>query len=446
MSNSFKSELYATNLFSCGHQVGSQDEGRKLIVSGQVKALFVIPEGFEQSVREGNTATVSMIVDESDPTVASLTKGQAQILVQSLSDEVARERVAGIIPAESEVAADLARASAVLAPAAENVNEPHNAAIAAFAMDLKRAVPLAQSLVPMPLGNDQQQCQQFTAFDQCMASRVLLSAQARVASDAQGQLSEAMAVSANAEAGRQRAIAAIALIDAASGKQSDVISSTSAALSVPVSLAFIEPYGTGRNGIDFLIPSILALIIFQGATFNLGRAVAGERRDGSLVRVFMTPTSNTTILVGTQLFYLLFEIARSALIVLAAALLFGVSIKGSPIDIFVIIALYAMGVTGIGMILSVVSKSQEQYMALSALVTLPVMFLAGVFFPVDTMPAILQGVAKILPLSYAADALRGVMIKGFTVGYVFNDVLFLTVFGFLTMGASVLLFKREMIR
>jgi ABC-2 type transport system permease protein len=210
-----------------------------------------------------------------------------------------------------------------------------------------------------------------------------------------------------------------------------------------IELLVLEPYGYGRRAIDFLLPAMLAMIVFQGATMGLGRAIAGERKDGSLTRVFLTPTSNTTIIFGTQLFYMLLETFRSSMIIVAAIMLFGVTVAGSPLDILAIIAIFSMGATGVGMVLSVITHSQEQYMAVGMLVSMPIMFLSGVFFPIQTMPEILQAVAQVLPLTYAADALRGVMVKGFTLAQVMPDMIILVAFALLMLALSIVMFKRE---
>ena len=70
-------------------------------------------------------------------------------------------------------------------------------------------------------------------------------------------------------------------------------------------------YGVGRQALDFVIPALIAMTIFQGAVMGMGRAIAGEKREGSLTRVFLTPTSNVTILAGTSLFYIIFEAIRA---------------------------------------------------------------------------------------------------------------------------------------
>jgi len=216
-------------------------------------------------------------------------------------------------------------------------------------------------------------------------------------------------------------------------------------LSDPIHLEQEAAYGQNRQGIDFLLPSLLALIIFQGATQGMGRAIAGERKDGSLTRVFLTPTSNVTILVGTQLFYIIFETIRSSFIVFLAILLFGVRISGSILETLFIIALFAAGSVGVGMLLSAMAKGEEQYMPLAMMVSLPMVFLAGVFLPIQTMPGPLKALATVIPIHFAGNALRGVMIKGFSILTVLPDIAYLAGFALLTFVVSLIVFKREVL-
>jgi len=295
------------------------------------------------------------------------------------------------------------------------------------------------ALTLLAVGDAQQATLQQMAFYQAIGG-----AQAKMFGDAGGIYSGYRALSSLYSAQEANAEAAAAAATAADSKLKD-ISDDAQRAPAPIGLDMLEPYGYGRRGIDFLLPSILALIIFQGATMGLGRAIAGERKDGSLTRVFLTPTSNATIILGTQAFYLIFETIRSSLIIVVAIALFGVSISGNLLDIVLIIGLFALGSTGVGMVLSVVTKNQEQYMALGMLISLPVMFLSGTFFPIQTMPPALQSFAAFLPVTYAADALRGVMVKGFSLYAVAPDLLALVAFGAFTLVLSLLMFKRELV-
>jgi len=272
----------------------------------------------------------------------------------------------------------------------------------------------------------------------------LQGANAMLAADTADIYMGSKAIYADAAAEKEIVKASYEMMSSAGNTLGEISDDAAKASSDAIVVSEIEPYGSGRTGLDFLIPSIIALIVFQGAVVGMGRAIAGERKDGSLTRVFLTPTSNITIISGTLLFYVFFETVRSSIIVFIAMILFGVTIKGSIASIIFLIWIYAAGATGLGMILSVLSKSQEQYMALSMLVSLPSMFLAGVFLPVETMPPLLQGFTKVLPITYASDALRGIMIKGFAISQVVPDIMFLASFALLTLGLSVMLFKREL--
>ena len=179
---------------------------------------------------------------------------------------------------------------------------------------------------------------------------------------------------------------------------------------------------------------------------GMGRAIAGEKREGSLTRVFLTPTSNATIILGTLMFYMCFEIFRSSFLVLLAMNLFHIKIEGSLLAIFSVIVIYAGVAVGIGMMISSMVKSEEQYFAFSMLVSMPTIFLAGVFFPLQAMPKALQGMATLLPVTYAADALRGIMIKGFSIFTVSYDVFILVLFFAFVLGGCLIAFKREIDR
>jgi len=222
----------------------------------------------------------------------------------------------------------------------------------------------------------------------------------------------------------------------------DFSSTDTVSLADPIKVESVDVYGQ-RQGIDFALPALIALIIFQGAIMGMGRAIAGERHDGSLTRVFLTPTSDTTILLGTQLFYMVLETFRAIFIVIIAMLAFGLTISGNVFDVLFIIILFTMGATGVGLVISSFAKTEEQFMPMAMLVSLPSMFLAGAFFPIQTMPAMLQGLAKVLPIYYAGDALRGVMVKGFSLMQVLPDVIFLLLFALAMLVISTRVFKRE---
>ncbi len=466
-------QLSGVDVFSVRYYVGTQDEGKKLLDGGQVKVLFVLPSGLESKAKAGQPAQIEVMVDESDSSVAQTAKATAQAFVSSLSSQVMQMRLAALSAEAASARADLARAKGTLAGSTSTTRqmELQDATAAYFtdagdkfsqgyAMSSASALGLTNSLGYLIDQNEI--ADSFTPASMTSATLALLSTgdsqQATLQQAGMFSLLGAYQAMIYTDAGkiyagtkqlagmsnRQAAAAgvSVAFIGSADAKLEQVSQQAKGAPSL-IDLLVLEPYGYGRRAIDFLLPAMLAMIVFQGATMGLGRAIAGERKDGSLTRVFLTPTSNTTIIFGTQLFYMLLETIRSSMIIVAAIMLFGVTVTGSPIDIMIIIAVFAMGATGVGMVLSVLTHSQEQYMAVGMLVSMPIMFLSGVFFPIQTMPEVLQVFAQVLPVTYAADALRGVMVKGFTLAQVMPDMIILIAFALLMLALSIVMFKRE---
>ncbi len=474
-SYSVQQQLSALEIFSIKKAVGTEDEGKRLMDSGEIKVLFILPEGFGEKVAKGEPQQIQIMVDESDSSVASISKSTTQAFAQQLSAQLTENRLDALSAKADSARKDLhaanSLASASASPASTLASQD---AVAAYWNDARYTY--ARSILGMTatvnglknslgyLVDQNEVADSFTPASMTTATLGLLAtgdqqqsvlqqigsyagiqlAQSKMMQDSGNIYSNYVALASQSAAQQKSAQITVSLINSADSKLAAVSSGAAQATS-PVGVQILEPYGYGRKAIDFLLPAILATIIFQGATMGLGRAIAGERKDGSLTRVFLTPTSNVTIILGTQLFYLALETVRSSFIIFIAMLLFGVSITGNVTDIIILIAIYAFGCTGVGMVLSVRTKTQEQYMAVGMLISLPVMFLSGVFFPVQTMPPILQSVAQFLPVTYAADALRGVMVKGFPLYLVLPDILALVIFGTVTLTLSLLLFKRELV-
>ena len=157
----------------------------------------------------------------------------------------------------------------------------------------------------------------------------------------------------------------------------------------------------------------------------------------------MTPTSTSTIVGGKILSKLVQETGRAIILIAVAIGLFGILIAGSLILTLLLLMLVALCFVGMGMMLSARVSTQADYNQITQPITLPMMFLSGVFFPVETMPWIFQKLAYVIPLTYANDALRAVMLKGAGIGTIWPDVLVLIGFTVLFFALGVRGFNRD---
>lgn len=200
-----------------------------------------------------------------------------------------------------------------------------------------------------------------------------------------------------------------------------------------------RPYGD-LNYIDFLAPAIIVMMIFFGAGQGTGRALAGEKEEGTLDRLAMTPASAKDIIAGKTLYATGVQLVRSLIIILAVIFLFGVTMNGSWLLVGLIVVLMAIASVGLGLFLSAISEDEASYSEISMLVVPPAIFVTGIFFPVSAMPSFLQFIAYIYPLTYANTAIRRVMLLGAGIGDVGVNLLILAIFAVVLYFVGVFLF------
>ena len=209
-----------------------------------------------------------------------------------------------------------------------------------------------------------------------------------------------------------------------------------------ISLHINRIYGNIKY-IDFLVPAILGMTIMMSCMMGMGATIAGERETGELARLFMTPTSVSTVIGGKIAAKLLIELVRALILIFMAVLLFNVSIKGGFLQTFIVLVIGALCFVGFGIMLSARTQTQEDYAQISLPFSMPMMFVSGVFYPIETMPWILQKIAYIFPLTYLNDAMRGIMLKGQTLGDVWVDLVVLLGFTLLFFIIGVKRFNRD---
>ncbi len=183
--------------------------------------------------------------------------------------------------------------------------------------------------------------------------------------------------------------------------------------------------------LDALAPVFLGFFAYFFVFVLTGISFLRERVGGTLERLLATPVTRAEIVVGYSLGFSLFAAIQVLLLtafVLARidvpalgpipAFTIGLDVQsaGSPAIAFVVALLLAIGAVNLGIFLSTFARSELQVVQFIPLVIVPQALLGGIFWPIDRLPDILQVVAHVMPVTYAVDALRDVMIKGADLG------------------------------
>jgi ABC-type multidrug transport system permease subunit len=462
LSQSVLQQINNNNVFSVKYMVSTEGEAKKLLDSGQIRVIIILPQALEEDINSGKQSGVTIIVDESDSAVAATAKQTLSQIVYSISTQISKQRISQFQETVGASALQLQKNS-LQVNTYSLINARLESAYSALSQakkisdatrdSIQDSLPNANLYLPDSPNNINNTVNTNYFFVQyppgyaaTKAQLALFQRTSALLDAASINLQAASILSGSADKRLQsmgeylnyEKNVAIPL-----GKIMLFTKSSPDAMIQPLVYQEKPAYGTGKRAIDFTIAAIIALTIFQGAVMGMGRAIAGEKREGSLTRVFLTPTSNATIVLGTLFFYIIFELFRSAFIIMVAISLFHVHIEGSLLTIGVILAIYAGVSSSIGLILSTLVKTEQQFMAMAMLVSLPTTFLSGAFFPLQAMPRFLQVIAQFLPVTYGAEALRGVMIKGFPITMILFPLSVLIVFLIAALTIVFMVFKRD---
>lgn len=198
----------------------------------------------------------------------------------------------------------------------------------------------------------------------------------------------------------------------------------------------------GGSYFDFVAPGFIGLGVMMSGLTAVGVALAREREIGTLDGLLMAPISRVSIILGKTLAQTIRNLLQGSLIIVLAIFVFGVHVRGDPFLIATILILGTLSFLGIGIVATSIAKEQESAQFILGFLQFPMMFLSGVLFPIEQMPLPLQYVSKVLPLTYAVNALRKVMVLGVGLDGVFFELILLVVISIVTIFLGVPLFDR----
>lgn len=191
--------------------------------------------------------------------------------------------------------------------------------------------------------------------------------------------------------------------------------------------------------IDFLIPGLIGFSILVSPMFSLVNVSSEYKKTKIFKQLSLTPLLKMEWLIAKVLWYIVLSAASFVLMVAVGILAFGAHIT-LTIWIAPIIALGPTLFAALGMLVGTVSKEPETAGVVGNIVTFPMMFLSGTFFPISIMPQYLQTIAHVLPLFYVIEGLNNVMVYGNIPGALF-DLGVIAVLTAIIFVAAVRLFK-----
>lgn len=160
----------------------------------------------------------------------------------------------------------------------------------------------------------------------------------------------------------------------------------------------------------FIVPGIAAMAIMQNGIFSVVFTLLSYKNQGVLKRLKAAPISPSHFIVGHLISRVSIIILQTFMLLLMGVFVLGVSVgQGSILAWLNILFLSFLGgilFLAIGLAISSLAPNEDSAPALANLVTFPMLFLSGVFFPIDFLPTIIGYISNILPLTHLAEGIR----------------------------------------
>jgi len=202
-------------------------------------------------------------------------------------------------------------------------------------------------------------------------------------------------------------------------------------------------YGEAAEFIDFFVPGILAFVVYLLTTILTLITFVNERSSGTLERVLSSPVTEGELVMGYAITFGTFGVLQVALLLTIAILVFNIMVVGNVLLAFLAVAILAISCQALGILLSSLAKRAEQAIQFFPLVILPAFLLSGIFWPIQAIPEWIRPFSYLVPPTYAANACRAVMLKGWGLDKIWPDILALVIFAVIFLALAVWTLKRS---
>lgn len=195
----------------------------------------------------------------------------------------------------------------------------------------------------------------------------------------------------------------------------------------------------------YFVPAVLVMILMTMTMILSAMGVVREKEIGTMEQISVTPIRPWQLLVGKLFPFAVIGMIQVFPVTAVAVWGFGVPLRGSFLLLLALTLLFLLNTLGMGLLVSTLVWTQQQAMMLTAFaVMVPWIYLSGLIFPIENMPAAIQKVTYAIPVRYYADIIRGIFLKGSGLAELWREALALAGSGILLQLLAVLRFRKRL--
>ncbi len=213
---------------------------------------------------------------------------------------------------------------------------------------------------------------------------------------------------------------------------------------LPITIAPVYLHGGPQfDQLDYFAPTFIGFFAFFFVFLLTSVSFLRERIQGSIERLMVSPLSRAEIVVGYMLGFVVFAAIQSVMMVLFSLYVIRIHYEGHVLLVFFFTLLLTLGAVNLGIFLSTFARTELQVVQFIPIVITPQGLLSGIIWPLSSLPGPLRILAHLMPLTYANEALRGVMIRGDRIGALWTETGVLIGFAVLMVLLAASTLRRE---
>jgi ABC-2 type transport system permease protein len=196
-------------------------------------------------------------------------------------------------------------------------------------------------------------------------------------------------------------------------------------------------YNPDLSSVRFYVPGIIGLLILMLTLMLTSMAVVREKEIGTMEQIMVTPIRPAEFILGKTLPFAVIGFVQVFLVTTVGVFWFGVAIQGSLLLLAVSLLIYVLSALAIGLLISTISRTQQQALLTTFFFFMPAVLLSGFIFPIANMPFSIQVLTYLNPLRYALVVIRGIFLKGAGLDVLWPQLLALLILGTGLMALAV---------
>ena len=201
-------------------------------------------------------------------------------------------------------------------------------------------------------------------------------------------------------------------------------------------------YNTELKSVYMFVPGVMTVILMLVSAMMTSISITREKEQGTMEILLVSPLKPFQVIIGKVFPYIFLSIINAIVIVLLSIFIFNVPVKGSLFLLGAESVLFIITSLALGILISTISATQQTAMMISLMgLMLPTILLSGFIFPISSMPLPLQVISNIIPAKWFIIIVKGIMLKGIGIGFIFKETTILVLMTLLFIGISVKKYK-----